>query len=155
MGNRPAIGAPSTSRRQIPLHLLPREVEQEFVCAMGWAAQKAANGDEHALDYFRQGAQLDPADLFLVEARAVFEIVLQLAEKGEFPAWSLIKAEVTHQLGLSDQLATRLRFLTDTMLAGAFVSAIPSYEKTIREAAEGRRYHAGLLQELEELERGG
>lgn len=116
----------------MPPHLIDPELEDEFICALGWAAQRASDDtfpDQNAaLDFFTRGLEIDLEDLLQPPARAVYRAIRDVIADGEVPAWAVLKNELKRS-----QPAVAHNYLPYVLSMGTgLISALPTYVERIK-----------------------
>jgi hypothetical protein len=125
----------------VPYHLFDEEIEDEFVCSMVRAAQRV---EDHTADwageYFLCGLNLKPVDLFTPRAKAIYEALLAVVEKGDVPSWAILRShmlEAGHDPG-----ATRTRMSYLLGMSTGCISAIPTHVERLQDLAAQRAGYA-------------
>lgn len=126
----------------VPYHLFDEEIEDEFVCSMVRAAQRV---EDHTADwageYFVCGLNVKPEDLCTPRAKAVYEVLLKVVEKGEVPSWAIIRSYMLEAGVNGGQARTRLAYLLG--MSTGCISAIPTHVERLQDLAAQRAEYRG------------
>ena len=128
-------------RPAVPYHLFDEEIEDEFVCSMVRAAQRVEGATaDWAGEYFVCGLNVRPDHLYTPRAKAVYEVLLKVVEKGEVPSWAILRNYMMESGEDPGRTRTRLAYLLG--MSTGCISAIPTHVERLQQLFEQRRGYA-------------